>query len=294
MALVLAALALVAACGTAAVPGPTLSLPELKYRVFDEVGRPWYCDPDFYPVARADEKALAVQRFSEVEKDADTYQAILRHLSLAAAATDEQKLAVYRDWKQLNALQLSRVNDQAYAFQNYRVVSTPGAKSGFLVAGRVTPDGNVVVVNREAAGPPNCPICLADGVRIATPSGDVLVTDLRVGDLVWTLDGAGRRVAAPVVDVGAMAAPAGHEVVVLALDDARVLRVSPGHPLLDGRRVGALRVGDRLDGATVASVARERYAGFTHDVLPAGPSGAYWANGVLVRSSLAHAVPSAE
>ena len=282
-------------CAQAAIPpGPPLSLPELKYRVFDQVGRPWYCDPDFYPIARADEKDIAVQRFPEVQKDLDTYQVILTHLGLAAATTDDQKLAVYREWKQLNALALSRVNDQAYGFQNYRVMAKPGDKTGFLVEGRITPDGQLTVLNRVQAGPPNCPICLADGVRINTPSGEVLVTELRVGDLVWTLGTDGKRVAVPVLDVGSMSAPAGHEVVVLALADGRVLRVSPGHPLVDGRYVGELRVGDVLDGAVVTSVAREPYRGETHDVLPAGMTGAYWANGVLLRSSLVHARLSAE
>jgi hypothetical protein len=295
MALLLVLLACVAsACSQVAVP-PTapLTLPELKYRVFDEIGRPWYCDPDFYPIARADEKEIAVQRFGEVQKDPG-FQIILRRLGLAAAATDDQKLAVYREWKQLNALSLQQVNAQTYGFQNYRVQAKAGEKSGFLVEGRVSVDGRITVLQRVEAGPPNCPICLADGVRIATPRGDVLVSDLRVGDLVWTLDGAGRRVAAPLLDVGAMAAPSGHEVVVLAFDDGRLVRVSPGHPLVDGRRVGELRAGDILDGARIASVSREPYAGFTHDVLPAGVSGAYWANGVLLRSSFVQAKLTAE
>jgi hypothetical protein len=73
----------------------------------------------------------------------------------------------------------------------------------------------------------------------------------------------------------------------LALDDGRLVLVSPGHPTSDGRRVGDLSVGDKLDGARIASVARVTYAGgATYDVLPAGATGAYWANGVLLRSTL--------
>ena len=294
MALVL--VVLLAACGQAATtpPGPPLSVPELKYRVFDQAGRPWYCDPDFYPIARADEKAIAVQRFSDVQKDPETYPVILTHLGLAAASTDEQKLAVYREWKQLNALPLQRVSDQAYGFTNYRVMAQGGNRTGFLVEGRVTLDGQVTILQRTDAGPPNCPICLADGVTIATPRGDVFVTALRLGDLVWTLDASGERVAAPIVDLGEMAAPPGHEIVVLSLDDSRVVRVSPGHPLVDGRRIGDLRVGDLVDGARVVAATRARYVGYTRDILPAGPTGAYWANGVLLRSSLAHARLAAE
>src|SRR6266508_7046235 len=100
----LASLALVlSACGAPAVlssptPAPSpLPLVELRYRIFDQVGRPWYCDPDFYSIARADEKELARQRLPEMQRDADTYAAILRHNGVGAAArlSDEQLLAVY-------------------------------------------------------------------------------------------------------------------------------------------------------------------------------------------------------
>lgn len=278
-------LLLLAACAPATPPGPALSVPQLKERVFAEVGRPWYCDPDFYPLGRGDERAIAVQRFPEVQRDPETFQTILRQLGLAAAATDDQKLAVYREWKQLNALQLASSGGD-YSFTSYRVVPKQGETQGALVTGSITSDGRIGVGSRVPAGPPNCPICLADDVRIATPSGDVLVTALHVGDAVWTLDASGRRVAAPVAAVGSMPAPAGHEVVDLMLADGRVVRVSPGHPLVDGRRVGDLAPGDVVDGARVVSVAREPYAGATHDLLPAGATGAYWANGVLLASTL--------
>jgi len=40
-------------------------------------------------------------------------------------------------------------------------------------------------------------------------------------------------------------------------------------------------------GATIASAEVVRYtAGFTFDVLPAGATGTYWANGVLLGSTL--------
>jgi hypothetical protein len=63
--------------------------------------------------------------------------------------------------------------------------------------------------------------------------------------------------------------------------------VSPGHPTGDGRAARDLAIGDALDNATIVSVERVRYAGgATFDVLPAGPTGMYWANGVLLGSTL--------
>jgi hypothetical protein len=81
--------------------------------------------------------------------------------------------------------------------------------------------------------------------------------------------------------------PATHEVVRLTLDDGRVVFVSPGHPTADERYIGDLLAGDALDGASVMRVERVRYAGgATYDILPAGATGAYWANGILLGSTL--------
>jgi len=94
-------------------------------------------------------------------------------------------------------------------------------------------------------------------------------------------------VAAPVLAIGAATAPLGHELVHLVLDDGRELSASPGHPTADGRRLADLRVGDRLDEATVVRTERvPLFGGRTYDLLPGGATGAYWADGVLVGSTL--------
>jgi len=65
------------------------------------------------------------------------------------------------------------------------------------------------------------------------------------------------------------------------------VRVSPGHPTADGRAVGSLRAGDRYDGAVVTSATLVPYGEpATYDLLPSGPTGTYWANGVLLGSTL--------
>jgi len=111
------ALALAACGGSFVSPSPTptpqpLTLPQLKYSVMDEIGRPLFCDPDFYPIARADERELAQQRVPEIQKDAATFAAIVAHLQLPPATyTPDQQLAIYREWKTLNAIQLQPIND---------------------------------------------------------------------------------------------------------------------------------------------------------------------------------------
>jgi len=281
---------LMTACGVIAGPpdatAQPLTVPQLKYRVMDELGRPLFCDPDFYPVARADEGELARQQLPEVQRDADAFGAIVAHLKLPSSApyTADQQLVIYREWKTLNAIALQPVND-VWAFA-YDVAKTGGGSE--RVDGRVSLYGRVTVINRQAqAGPPPCPICLALGTRIATPIGERAVQDLRVGDVVWTTDERGERVAAPLTAVGSMPVPATHEVVRVALDDGRLVLVSPGHPTADGHRVGDLAAGDTLDGARITSAGRVRYTGgATYDILPAGATGAYWANGIRLGSTL--------
>ncbi len=107
-----------------------------------------------------------------------------------------------------------------------------------------------------------------------------------MGDLVWSFEN-GARIAVRVSAVSRAVQPATHEVVRLALADGRSVDVSAGHPTADGRTVGDLGVGDAFDGSTVTSAARIAYtAGHTFDLLPNSASGAYWANGVLLGSTL--------
>lgn len=129
--------------------------------------------------------------------------------------------------------------------------------------------------------------CLPPGAQIATPVGDRAVSSLAAGDLVWTLDADGARVAAPILRVRPLAAPRDHQVVRVTLDDGRVVTGSPLHPTADGRTLGALVVGGALDGATVRAIAMVALdADATWDLLPDSATGAYWADGVLLGSTL--------
>jgi hypothetical protein len=289
MALVAALLA-AAACGSAnpsPVGGTPLTVTQLKFAVMDAVGKPAYCDPDFYPIGReGGEQASAVSTYPEIKADAGTYAAIVAHEHLPSNdLTDAQKLVAYRAWKLLRALILTATySGQEDVFQ-FRIQPTGGAYQ--MVGGTVRLDGVVHVTSRTATGAPNCPICLAASTMIATPRGPVRVTDVRVGQVVWTQTADGRRVAEPVVEVGSMPVPAGHLMVHLVLADGRELLVSPGHRTADGRPAGTLRQGDALDGSTITGWDLVPYAGErTYDLLPAGATGRYWANGILLASTL--------
>jgi hypothetical protein len=268
-------------------PGLPLTTPELKTRLIEEFGPLWYCDPDFWPIAREDEAVLAKQRFGEVQADGEAVAAITALLGIEGDAfTDEKKLVIYHSWKQLNAILLEPADDGAYRF-DYLNTPPPGASEGRRTTGTIDEHGAITIEQQAAAGEPPCPICLARGTRIATPDGEVPIEDIRVGMRVWSIDTAGLRFVATVAIVGRTQAPAAHQVVRLVLGDGRVVRASPGHRLSDGRPLGTIRPGDQIDGAIVVSAILEAYdGGFTFDLLPDGPTGSYIADGVPLASTL--------
>ncbi len=267
--------------------GSPLSIDQLKFKVMDAVGDPLYCDPDFYPIARlGGEESNADAYYSQIRANPQQYAAIVAHEHLPSGELNEaDKLTLYQAFKRLRALILTQ-NGDSYAFE-FRVRSQGAQTSVELVDGSVRVDGVVTVTSRKPSGMPPCPICLAAATLIATPSGDIRVTDIKAGMLVWTEGGDGTRVAAPVVEVGSMVVPTGHVMVHLRLADGRELLASPGHRTSDGRPLGNLSIGDEVDGSQATLWEVVPYDGSrTYDLLPAGPTGEYWADGILLSSTL--------
>jgi hypothetical protein len=283
---------LVAACSGGATPapssGPPLNHAELRFTLIDTFGPLWYCDRDFYPIAVADEADLAIKRFPEVQADTERFSAILAHVGASAGDTfsAEQKLTIYRFWKELKAINLDPTDGGSYRF-DYLNQPAQGQQDGRRTTGTIDEHGAIAIEQQGAAGQPPCPICLARGTQIGTPDGSVAVEAVRVGMVVWSLGADGRRVPATVTRIGSTPVPASHRVVRLVLDDGRVLLASPGHPLVDGRPLGTLRAGDRVDGATIVSATLEPYAGgLTFDLLTDSPTGGYFAGGVPLGSTI--------
>ena len=134
-----------------------------------------------------------------------------------------------------------------------------------------------------------CPICLSGATLIDTPSGPVAVKDIRVGAPVWTVNKDENHTVGIVAKTSKVSVPPTHKMVHLILDDGRALFVSPGHPTVDGRTVGDIVVGDMYDGARIASSELVSYGdGYTYDILPSGETGFYFANGILLDSTINH------
>ncbi len=268
------------------LPSASLSPSELKYRLLAQFPNFFFCDPDYYPIARADEGDLALQRFPEVQADQEAFTAILAHLNLVGATsfTDDQKLRIYQEYKRLNAIHLQLAGDK-YQFQ---IMTGGEGQQGTQIQGTIDGAGNIVVQQKTPAFA-TCPICLAVHTQIDTPNGPAFVEDIKQGDVVWTVSASGSRVAEPVLQVVRVPVSAGHLLVHVVLADGRELWASPGHPTADGRVLAGLRPDDMLDGSRVIRADVIPYDGAaTYDILPAGPTGYYWAGGILMGSTLHH------
>ena len=132
-----------------------------------------------------------------------------------------------------------------------------------------------------------CPICLSDGTLIYTPDGQINVKDLKAGMQVWTQDELGHIKLATILKTGEALVPPTHQMMHITLDDGRKLIASQAHPTTDGRFLGDLKIGDTLDGVKIKSIETAKYdENSTFDILPSGPTGFYWANGILLKSTL--------
>ncbi|MBO6940070.1 MAG: hypothetical protein JJ863_34180 [Deltaproteobacteria bacterium] len=128
-------------------------------------------------------------------------------------------------------------------------------------------------------------ICASPDTPIATPDGDRAIGTLVPGDLVFSIED-GAVVAVPIARV-AQTEVDEHVVVRIRLDGGDELFLSPGHPLADGGSVGELEPGDLLGELEVLETELVEYEHpSTHDILPASETGAYFAGGALMGSSL--------
>jgi hypothetical protein len=142
---------------------------------------------------------------------------------------------------------------------------------------------NLTTANAES----NMTICLSFETLISTPLGNIPIIALKPGMIVYTLDLNGNKVVKPVELVSKVLVSRDHRICHLILDDGRELHVSAGHPTANNGRIGDLVPGDVLDGAEVVSIEKVQYeAGHTYDLLPSGGTGCYWADGVLLGSTL--------
>jgi hypothetical protein len=266
-------------------PPVSYSIPELKYLLISNFGPVFYVDRDFYPVAReGQEEQNALEQFPIISANSTEFSVILKHLDLPNKGeyTNDEKLSIYRDHKKLTlGVEMTTSGD------GYNFILRVGEVQGERIEGTITPSGTIKVLKREPSFN-TYPICLAKGTLIDTPIGPIPIEQLRKGMDVWTVDDSGKRTVAAVVETAVTSVPSSFQMVRVRLNDGRTVTASPGHPTAEARALGGYQADDTLDGALVAAVERVTYdGGATYDVLPAGSTGLYWANGVLLKSTIA-------
>ena len=132
----------------------------------------WYCDPDLYPIQRQDEIDAALERSPEVVADAAAFRADHeRTLGIPPddPMADDAKLAVYRSWKVLNAID-ARARWRSVPVRLPRAAG-PGAAEGTRTTGAISASSEVTVDAQGPAPEPMCPICLGLGTPIERPAG---------------------------------------------------------------------------------------------------------------------------
>jgi hypothetical protein len=290
-----------ASCGQPDLPSapavsPTpLNKVALQYRLLDFLtdGRGMaavdWCDYEYNPTSLGegmDERGRL--RIAEFARDNPAgLELIQKTVGLPgdpAALNATDTVAVYDEIRSIETMYLYDYADERY---HYKAFIKNAQDRTIRVEGTIS-DYGAIDIARQYPGTPICYACLAMGTRIDTPGGPVAVQDLRVGDVIWTRRRDGTRVAAPLLRVSRTAVPAGHLVVKVGLDDGRSVTASLRHPTSDGRTFADLAAGDSLDGGVISHRDLLPYsADYTYDLLPAGATGWYWADGVLIGSTLA-------
>lgn len=132
--------------------------------------------------------------------------------------------------------------------------------------------------------PPDCPvpICLSPDTRIRTSGIEKQIKDIQVGSIVLSDD----KKPAKVIKIGKTEVK-NHQILEVTFNDGTILKVSPGHPAADGRKFKGLKLGDIVDNRSVSDIKKIVYQHkYTHDILPDSETGNYYANGILVGSTL--------
>lgn len=273
--------------GSTQLNTPTISLtsiPDAEYFLIDKYPDLFWCDPDLYPVARPGvEQQKALDQFDAIRANNVEFTAILEHLNftLKNNYTDQEKLLIYQQYKTLTyGLEITGTTSP------YSFTLRTGENPGYRITGTVTSSGVIHELTRETKYN-SCPICLSQGTLILTPSGSIPVENLKIGMAVWTMDKFGNKIEAFILQATRTPVPRSFVALRVQLSDGRTVMASPGHPTSVGKTLAEYQVGDVIDGAKIAGINEILYnVGFTYDILPSGDTGLYWANCILLKSTL--------
>lgn len=136
-------------------------------------------------------------------------------------------------------------------------------------------------------GGTNCGSCLTPSTKIATPFGTKAVRHIKAGDIIYTLNRNHRRITVPVLKISKTEVSKTHYMIHLTMTDGRHLFASPDHPLAESRKIRQLNIGEKYDNSSIKSIELKKYQNtYTYDILPKGDTGFYWADDILIGSTL--------
>lgn len=130
--------------------------------------------------------------------------------------------------------------------------------------------------------------CLTSACKIRTIHGYREVEELTIGDSIATIDN-GDTIFLPIIQTNKIAVEQEKHIICnIEFLNGIKISVSSEHPASDYKsEIGSLKPGDILNGLVVTSIEKTiNKEKFTYDILPAGSTGTYWVNGVLLGSTL--------
>lgn len=263
-------------------PARKYSKAQLQLKLLRKHGLNW-CDGNAFPVYQpVSEEEIARQLAQYKVKNPSLFRAVQREFKIPQdrEPTPKENEMTYSRFRRANAIALT-LKDDRYHFDFYAIL--PRQQK---ITGSIGKTGDIQI-DQKTPGRPRCPICLSASTRISTPAGPVQVTELRPGMQVWTRRADGKKQSEALLSVQKVPVPQSHQMLFLVLEDGRSLRVSPSHPDIQGRPLSDFKPGEMLDGSLIQSRKLVAYhAGFTYDLLPDGGTGHYWADGVLIGSTM--------
>lgn len=160
-------------------------------------------------------------------------------------------------------------------------------KDGKLVADGTLQFGYSNLNSRGVWQKPCYKKCLPPETAIYTPYGLAKVSDLKIGDIIYTTNKEGQRIEAPIINKDSVKVAFNHLLINILLEDGRRIKCTPEHPNADYSLLSSLKTGNLLDGSKVIEIHFEHYTQpYTFDILPAGETGVYWASGIRLGSTL--------
>ncbi len=180
-------------------------------------------------------------------------------------------------------------------------ICIPRYENGNHRVRQLGPNEYLYVIGGEfVIGPLNSCKCMPNTARILTSQGEKQIDNIQIGDSVYTFNNIDGKFLAPIIQVNKILVQKDYIMTKITLEDGRSIQASPKHPIPIERDYATssknqyeellfseIKIGDHIDRTRVVFIEFVNYnGGFTYDILPAGESGYYWADGILVGSTL--------